>query len=420
MSTSLRKYRQDVGRELGLVKYGTATSVTTTTVLDTSDDSWMDPADDAARYNEAGVLVDDGTDLHFRQNVVYAPATQKLTVGTISGLSGTPYYEIHTEPLLHALNHWPYLINEGLQRIRKISLQPLLMNGRGYYDLTDWTDVSAVSHFRRLYNVGANLCRNADFSQWATGDNGPADWTVSAALDRIVPVNYAHAVQLDAGESIYQDIGVGAGSKRLKVSMWTKAFNGATGTMTIAAYLSDGTTVERSTTATIDGSAAATANTLITAELELTNRTNKVRVTFAAAAADCNMWSPMAWVMSIGRHQRIVPISALQADRTVRLWTPKRVCVGELALLLPENQFTVGTTNALDVATVNAPYELAKASIIVQVLRFLVQHPEIPKASKSEYLGTLSVWQTTFNHRIREHHRKLAKSSSVWERGELN
>ena len=418
MATSLRKYRQDVGRELGLVKYGTSTTITTTTLIDTSDDSWMDPADDAARYNEAGILIDDGTNLHFRQNLAYTPSTQKQTFGTISGLSGTPYYEIHTETLLHPLNHWPYLINEGLRRIRKISLQPLLMTSRGYYDLTDWTDVTAVSHFRRLYNVGSNLFRNADFSQWDTGDNGPANWTVSAALARIVPVNYAHAVELDAAESLYQDINIGSGSKRIKIAAWANGVATAIGTLTVAALLADGST-ERSTTATVTGTAAKP-NTLIEAELELTNRTNKVRVTFAAATAACQFWSPMAWVISKGQHQRIVPISALQADRTIRLWTPKRECVGELALLLPEDEFTIGTTNALDVATVNAPYELAKASIIVQVLRFLVQHPEIPAASKKDYMGTLSVWQTTFNHRIREHHRKLAKSSSVWEAGELN
>ena len=419
MATSHRKYRQDVGRELGLVKYGTASSCSTTTVLDTTPDSWMDPADDASRYNEAGVFVSDGTNVHFRQNAVYAPATQKLTIGTISGLSGTPYFEIHTETLLHPLNHWPYLINEGLQRIRKLSLQPLLMNGRGYYDLTDWSDVSAVSHFRRLYNVGANLFRNADFGQWVTGDNGPADWTVSAVLTRIVPTNYAHAVQLDAGENLYQDINIGSGSRRIKVAMWVKGFSGATGTMTIAALLPDDST-ERSTTAVLADESADTDHKIISAELELTNRTNKVRVTFASAGAKCNMWSPMAWVMSKGQHQRITPVSAMHTDRTVRLWTPKRSCVGELALLLPENQFTIGTTEALDVATVNAPYELAKASIIVQVLRFLVQHPEIPQASKKEYLLALSVWQTTFNLRIREHHRKLAKATSVWEAGELN
>jgi hypothetical protein len=44
----------------------------------------------------------------------------------------------------------------------------------------------------------------------------------------------------------------------------------------------------------------------------------------------------------------------------------------------------------------------------------------MPSASKRDYLGTLAVWQTTFNNRIREHHRKLAKTTSVWEAGELN
>jgi hypothetical protein len=373
----------------------------------------MDASDQNSRFNGAGLILDDGTNLNWRQNVAYTASTQSFLFATVS--SGPNYYEIHTEPLLHGLNNWGHLINEGLRRIRRISLQQILLTGRGYYDLTDWSNISGVSQFRRLYLLGSNLILNGDFDNWPTADNGPGNWTTSDDLTHADgTVNYAYAVTLAATDTMYQDIPV-SGARRIKVSCWGVAVSGGTGTLKVEALLTSDV-VERTSTTTV----ASTTNSLISTEIETTENTVKVRVTFTAATQAITMWSPMAHVMSRGTHQRIQPVSCLLADRKVRLWTPKAVGVGEMALLLPEAEFTLGTTDALDIATVDAPYELAKASIIVQVLRFLVQHPEIPSASKREYIGTLSVWQTTFNNRIREHHRKLAKSTSVWEAGELN
>ncbi|KKL57444.1 hypothetical protein LCGC14_2235380, partial [marine sediment metagenome] len=59
MALTRRQIRQRVGqRELGIIYVGTTTTTgATTQVIDTSDDSPMDPGDNALRYNGAGLLV---------------------------------------------------------------------------------------------------------------------------------------------------------------------------------------------------------------------------------------------------------------------------------------------------------------------------------------------------------------------------
>src|SRR3990172_5679852 len=101
MTLQLRQIRQQVGRDLGLILFG--------------------------------------TNLFYRQNTTYTPATQTLTfVGTIT-LADAVYYEVHPEPILHPLNVWPNLVNESLQLIRRLSWRYILLTGRGYYDLNHWT-----------------------------------------------------------------------------------------------------------------------------------------------------------------------------------------------------------------------------------------------------------------------------------------
>ncbi|KKK74318.1 hypothetical protein LCGC14_2884990, partial [marine sediment metagenome] len=60
MALSRRTIRQTVGKDLGIIKVGTATTVDTSNdddLTDTSDDSPLDPGDAATLLNGAGLLV---------------------------------------------------------------------------------------------------------------------------------------------------------------------------------------------------------------------------------------------------------------------------------------------------------------------------------------------------------------------------
>jgi len=411
-----RQIIANVGGKLGIVRTGTATSLTgTTAILDVSDDSPLDPGDQAERFSGAGLLVVAGANLGYRQNVTYVPATQSITFASVTGLAGTPYYEIHLEPLLHRLLDWPVLIDEGLALIRRISLENIYLTGRGYYDLSDWTDIIGPEQIRRLYDVGPNLLQNADFFAWPSGASGPDQWTVSAALDRAVVKNYSSGALLNTAENMYQEVSRGFSSARVKVAVWAKMSAG-TGTLEITTRLASGS-AERTVTATT----TSTVGALVTAEIETTNLTAKVRVTFSSSGGNMTVWAPMAYIMSQGQRRRVRPFTTLLADSAMKLFVPSgNAACGELALLLPYAGLGATATDAADAVTTAAPDKLIEAAVAVQVLAFLTEHPQVPASSKSEYAAALKLWSEKFQQRTRLHMRRIAKTQSVWESGELN
>ncbi|KKL87280.1 hypothetical protein LCGC14_1936270, partial [marine sediment metagenome] len=74
---------------------------------------------------------------------------------------------------------------------------------------------------------------------------------------------------------------------------------------------------------------------------------------------------------------------------------------------------------AIAIVTTAAPDELITSAVAIQVLRWLTQSPQIPAASKQEYLASLIIWEARFQQRARIHMRKIAKTQELWESGEL-
>ena len=91
MALTRRQIRANVGGKIGIVRTGTATSITgTTAIFDVSVDSPLDPGDIAERLSGSGLLVVAGSNIGYRQNVTYVPATQSITFARVTGLTGTP------------------------------------------------------------------------------------------------------------------------------------------------------------------------------------------------------------------------------------------------------------------------------------------------------------------------------------------
>lgn len=414
MALTAEQIRQQVGDDLGIVRLGTATSLDGAGALqlnDVSDDSPFDPGDSATRYDGAGlVVIDSDADRYYRQNLVYVPASQRVTwTGALSPnvTDSTPDYELHLEPFLHPLLDWPKLINRALKVIRRISWEYILLTGnRGYYDLTDWSNIDGVEQIRRLYYTGPNRLQNADFADWP--DTNPADWTVTGSdVARLAVINYPHGVTLDSGEGLRQDINAPASNKRYLAVVNVLPGSGSTVTLTLATLLSGGAS-ERTVTATSTGETTQQ----VTAEIEVTQRTATLRYEVSTAGGACGFWAPMVFDLSSGLRKQIKPMTTLIANDTVRLFVPKRAGVGQFALLRPYDD--LGTTG-----TTSAPDELIKAAVAVQVLDYLGSHPQIPTGSKDAYKEQLVTAADRFRARYREHMRKIAKAQQLWEAGEL-
>ena len=430
MALTRRQIRQRVGqRELGIIYVGTTTTTgATTQVIDTSDDSPMDPGDNALRYNGAGLLVRSpagGTGIAYRQNVTYVPATQELTVAAISGLTGTPEYELHLEPLLHPLLIWPGLIDDALALIRRISFQHILFTNRNYYDLTDWAEIVGPEQIRRLYSIGTNLLRNPRFEPWPASQAVPDGWTSVATPTRIlVEENVPFALSLGSGETIYQDIQVGIQDRRIKAVVWARNDSDSEARLLLEARRSDETVDDAQTV----NFTTASGQRQLEAEVETSHLTNHVRITLSSeTAAGAVFWAPLAYDLSMGRRSRIKPITTMLAGQgdagaaTMKLYVPYRSeQVGQMALLLPYPALGAVATTTADDVTTSAPDELVIAAVATQVLRWLVTHPQIPSTSKTEYRLSLQTWEARFRQRARTHMRKIAKTQEMWEASELN
>lgn len=417
MTISRQTIRRTVGGEIGIVRHGTTTSSSTTTALDTSSDSPFDSGDSDQLLTGAGILVDDGTTLHFRRNCTYDSSAQKLTFGTISGLTGAKQYEVHTEPLLHPLTEWPRLIDNGLALIRRIAAQPILLTGRGYYDITHWTDVEGVEQLRRLYLLGHSMLRNGDMANWPSGDAVPNNWTLSGgSLTRIDnTVNYPSAAEVEAGEVLSQDIQMGSGNRRLAASVWTLPESGGAPVLSLYALDSAGTPLYYA-----DGTGAVgdgTTREQLTVELEIAPYVHSVQIQLAGPDGHAAVfWSPTLVQLNDGMRRRIQPFTTLDVDGTIRFYIPRVSGVGEMVLLLPYAGLGSAATHAADIATTTAPDKLIIAAVAVQVLGWLVSHPHIP--DDSEYQEALQIWSDRFRKRAKEHMRKITKTQQLWEAGE--
>ncbi len=431
MPLSRRELRQRVGqRELGLIYVGTTTTTgATTQLIDTSDDSPLDPGDNPVRLNGAGLLVRSpagGTGLSYRQNVTYVPATQEFTFAAISGLTGTPEYEIHLEPLLHPLLIWPGLIDDALALIRRISFQHILLTNRNYYDLTDWAEITGPEQVRRLYELSANLIRNPTFEPWPVADAVPTGWTsaVGDPTRAVLEENVPFAVTLGSGESLFQDIQVGIQDRRIKAVIWARNDADSEARLLLEARRADETVDD---TQTVDFTTA-NGQRQLEAEVETSSLTDHVRLTISSqTAAGATFWAPMAYDLSLGRRRRVKPLTVMLSAEgdagaaTLKLYAPRASQqVGQMALLLPYPALGSTATTTADDVTTSAPDELVVAAVAVQVLRWLVTHPQMPSTSKSEYTRTLATWEARFRQRARTHMRKIAKSQEMWEAGELN
>jgi len=421
MALTRTQLRSQVGRELGIIFSGTATSVDAAGAVqlnDTSDDSPFDPGDDSSRFNGAGLyILDSDADRYFRQNLTYVPASQRVTwTGALSPAltDTTPDYEIHTEPILSPFTIWPTLIDDALRLIRFISFQYISLTGRNYYDLADWDDIIGVERFRRLYYVGQNLLKNSEF-RWPAAATVPTDWvmTLGTAGRNTDRDNVAYAVELDTTESIRQDATI-RGPQRVR-GVISVTNTGGTQTLSLTARRADGSSDEITSVAS-DGT---TAVQQIVADLETTDNTATVRfeVNHVGGGSIGIVWSPMLYNLTDGVRQRIRPANVIQADATttdpnIRLYCPDiDDAVGEMALLLPYPAL------ALDTSTTAAPDDLIRAAVAVQVLRWLVSSPQI--VDKSEYQQALTIWADKFDRRSKEHMRKIQKSRALWESGEL-
>jgi len=422
MTLQLRQIRQQVGRDLGLILFGTSSSTPAgdLTLLDTSQDSPLDPGDVAERLNGAGLLIDDGTNLFYRQNTTYTPATQTLTfVGTIT-LADAVYYEVHTEPILHPLNVWPNLVNESLQLIRRLSWRYILLTGRGYYDLNHWTaDVSnpvvGPEQIRRLYYLGNNLLSNGDFRLWAAGEAVPDAWTAGAgAVARANNVlNYGNGVTCDATETLYQDIPVGGSRRKIRAAVWVDGSATAAGRLTLDARTAAGSQYTVTATATADGT-----RQQLVAEIELPAHITTLRVTLeeTVGGQTSTFWAPMVWDLGVGLMRRIQPLTTFLADNNLLMYTPEVSGCAMMAALLPYPALSTAATHAADIATTTAPDNLIIAAVAVRVLSWLIENPGI--ADKTEYAAALLIWRDRFHNRAREHMRKLTKQQQTWEAGE--
>jgi hypothetical protein len=436
MALTRRQIRQRVGqRELGIIYVGTMTVTgAETQAIDTSDNSPMDPGDNALRYNGAGLLVRSpagGTGIAYRQNVTYVPATQELTIAAISGLTGTPEYELHLEPLLHPLLIWPGLIDDALALIRRISFQHILFTNRNYYDLTDWAEIVGPEQVRRLYSIGTNLLQNPKFDPWPVANLAPNNWTGTGAgiVRGNIEENVPHSVGLDpaaVAETLEQIITLSVANRRVKCVVWARNDANSQARLTLQARRS-GPTVEDSQIVTFT---TASGQRQLEAEVETTSDTASVRILLDNAGADAStatFWAPMLYDLAMGRRSRVKPITTMLAGQgdagaaTMKLYVPYRSeQVGQMALLLPYPALgAVATTTADDVAT-SAPDELVIAAVATQVLRWLVTHPQIPSTSKTEYRVSLQTWEARFRQRARTHMRKIAKTQEMWEASELN
>jgi hypothetical protein len=237
----------------------------------------------------------------------------------------------------------------------------------------------------------------------------------SAIPTKTAVLNYPNGASIATGKSIYQVMPIGVGSRRVKVSVWATTDNAATATVTLATYLTDGS-VERTTNIT----QAVSLTGQLELEIETTAMTTGVRLTLASAGGTTLFWAPMAYDLSRGVRQRVQPLTTLQADGTTRMYIPRTEGCGQLALLLPYATLGSVATHAADIATTTAPPELIEAAVAVQVLRFLAQYPALPLTARQEYGLALRVWDDHFAVQLREHVRKLTKSASMWEAGELN
>jgi len=228
-------------------------------------------------------------------------------------------------------------------------------------------------------------------------------------------LNYANAARLGTTESLYQNITYGHNSARVKVTVWGKMSAG-TGTLTVTTRLADGT-AER----TVTDTTVSTTGELLTAEIETTQLTAQVRVALSSAGGNMDVWAPMAYVMSQGYRRRIQPFNAILHDGVMKLFVPSGAAAcGEMALLLPYAGLGSTATDAADAVTTTAPDKLIEAAVAVQVLTFLAEHRDVPTASKAEYAVLLKTWVEKFHQRTRLHMRRISKTQSVWETGELN
>lgn len=420
MALTRRQIRANVGGKIGIVRTGTATSITgTTAIFDVSDDSPLDPGDIAERLSGSGLLVVAGSNIGYRQNVTYVPATQSITFAAVTGLTGTPYYEIHLEPLLHPLLDWPVLIDEALALIRRIVLKNILLTGRGYYDLAHWSDITGSEQVRRLYDVGPNMLQNGDFSAWPAGDASPRLWTATGTIGRANAVlNYGNGVILDATEALHQDIVMGATRRMIRASVWVDGSATAAGRLTLDARTAAGSQYTSVATAVADGT-----RQQLTVELEVAAwiTTLRLQITETVGGQSSTFWAPMVYDVSQGHRHRVHPFTTLAADTGMKLYVPSGAgSCGEMALLLPYAGLGSAATDAADVATTAAPDKLIEAAVAVQVLAFLAEHPQVPTTSKAEYATALKLWGGKFRQRIRLHMRRIAKTQSVWEAGEIN
>lgn len=430
MALTRRQLRQRVGqRELGLIFVGTTiTTGATTQIIDTSDDSPLDPGDNAVRLNGAGLLVrdpDGNAGLSYRQNVTYVPATQEFTFAAISGLTGTPEYEIHLEPLLHPLLIWPGLIDDALALIRRISFQHILLTNRNYYDLTDWAEITGPEQVRRLYELSSNFLRNPEFEPWPAADATPTGWTTTGTPVReVTEENVPFGVGLGSGETLYQDLQVATTDRRIKAVVWARNDADSKARLLLEARRADETVDD---TQTVDFTTA-NGQRQLEAEVETSSLTDHVRITLSSESnAGAIFWAPMAYDLTLGRRRRVKPITTMLSAEgdagaaTMKLYTPRTSRqVGQMALLLPYPALGSTATVAADDVTTSAPDELVIASVAVQVLRWLVTHPQIPSTSKAEYTRTLATWEARFRQRARTHMRKISKAQESWEAGELN
>jgi hypothetical protein len=416
MSMTVRQVRQRVGRELGLILTGVATGATGTTLIDTSSDSPLDAGDSAVRLNGAGILihvVGGGGATHYRANVTYTPSTQTITwVGAVASIATGDSYEIHLEPVLNPLLNWPDLIEDALKTIKRYAMEEILLTDRDYYDLDDWRDIAGVEQIRRLYDVGSNYLENADFNQWTLGAAAPVSWTVGAGIVSEVTNtrNYRTASVGSAG-ILRQDANV-QGPRRVRgVVHSSRVAGGSSCALSLDVRSASSSIVEVLDT---DSTTATGTPFRLEAEVEVMREAAKVRVSLTAGGGACNFRMPLLYDLSAGQMRRIQPITPLDFDDELRLYVPAYFTVARMALMLP---YTVPTDDGLTVVSSTLNDQLLIAAIAVQVIRWLIEQPQIP--DKGTFGMLAGVWDAKFRKRHKEHMRKIAKTPQMWEAGEL-
>lgn len=429
MTLSQKQIRQRVGLELGgIILTGTASSVTTTQINDTSNDSPLDPGDTPQRLSGCGLFIldfDGANNNIYRQNCVYVPGNQRLTFGTATGLTATPEYEVYREPLLNPLTVMPTLISDALKKIRRLAFPHIYLNDRGFYDLSRFPDILGPERVRRLYWVGDNLFQNADFLDWPTAAAAPTHWTsVSGTPTHEHVPNYPNGAGFASGSGfgLQQIISVGVQSRRIRISSWWKPANASTLRVVITPQIDTGGTPEGRTITQTQAGDGSTIYEMVQ-EVETTPRTVQIQCTFdlsVIGVSTTQFWAPVAYPLSRGQRKRIQPLNVYNEDNVQRMYVPKRRGVAQFALLLPYATVATPNTTTIDNVTTTAPDELVVAAVCVEVLRWLVGHPDIPAQSKTEYGRLLVTWTSKFRQRAREHMRKLAKSQQIWEAGEVN